>query len=240
MSSLNVLGTPLVDPNDPGIGPAINGVTWTFTVLAIIVVGLRFYLRKAGKHGWVADDWIMLAAVGLQIIWQALATKACQWGLGKDFVNVTMSEYKKLGRNQYTAQIFANFNPLVSRISIAVLLHSLFGRTRRWFSRLIFSWVAFMAVGSLLTNILTLTKSDPIEANWNHTIPVRQRFDPYIQYYVAIGFVCELSTCSSTTFERIANHNERQTSWRSRTFCSAFYQSRSSGSSTSRLTKSLG
>lgn len=194
MSGLNVQGTPLVDPSNPGIGPIINGVTWVFTVLAILVVSLRFYLRKAGKHGWSADDWIMLAALGLQIAWQALVTKACQWGLGKQFVNVTLTEYRKFGEYQYAAQIFINFNPLVSRISIAVLLHSLFGRTRQWFSRLIFGWVAFMAVGSLLTNILTLTKSDPFESNWDHTIPSRPRFDPYIQYYTAIGFVCKLST----------------------------------------------
>jgi hypothetical protein len=54
---------PPVNPGDLGRGPAIIGVTWAFTILAVAAVGLRLYLR--GKLlrsiGW--DDWIMLTAV---------------------------------------------------------------------------------------------------------------------------------------------------------------------------------
>lgn len=193
MSDLNVYGTPLVDPNDVGVGPVINGVTWTFTVLSGIAVALRFYLRKRSKHRWTPDDWIMLVAMGLQIIYQALLTKACQWGLGKQYVNMTRYEYEELLKYQYIAQLFVNFNPLVSRISIALLLNSLFGLTRRWFKWLLISWTLFVIIGSLLTNLLTLTEKDPIKAEWDRTMKYHTRFNMYIRYYVAIGFVYQLA-----------------------------------------------
>lgn len=53
---------PPVNPNDLGRGPLVVGMCWTFTSLCIIVIALRFYVRRRiHVIGW--DDWIMLAAV---------------------------------------------------------------------------------------------------------------------------------------------------------------------------------
>lgn len=42
MASLNVYGSPVVDPNNQGIGAVVDGVAWALNVIAIIVVGLRY------------------------------------------------------------------------------------------------------------------------------------------------------------------------------------------------------
>ena len=54
---------PQHDPNDPGRGPVIVGVTWALTSLSLFVVGLRFYVRRRVLHGLSSDDWLMLLAV---------------------------------------------------------------------------------------------------------------------------------------------------------------------------------
>lgn len=52
-----------VDVNDLGRGPAIVGVLWAFTTIAVLAVALRLYLRSRILHsvGW--DDGFMVAAV---------------------------------------------------------------------------------------------------------------------------------------------------------------------------------
>lgn len=59
---------PPVNPDDPGIGPAILAVSWLLTVLVMAAVGLRLYLRKSQKIMVASDDWIMLAATFFQIV----------------------------------------------------------------------------------------------------------------------------------------------------------------------------
>lgn len=53
---------PPVDPDDPGRGPTIMGVSWTFTSLAIILIAMRLHVRANVLRSLGADDWFMLAA----------------------------------------------------------------------------------------------------------------------------------------------------------------------------------
>lgn len=52
-----------VNPNDPGRGPTVMGLAWKWSALALIVVGLRFWVRIAVTKLLVVEDWLMLAAV---------------------------------------------------------------------------------------------------------------------------------------------------------------------------------
>ena len=60
---------PPVDPGDPGRGPLIMGFGWTFTILAIIAVGFRFYLRRRFGSGSGWDDWLMFIALVCLPLW---------------------------------------------------------------------------------------------------------------------------------------------------------------------------
>lgn len=52
-----------INPDDPGRGPTLMGILWTFTVLAAVAVALRFHVRKKLAGSWGVDDWLMLIAV---------------------------------------------------------------------------------------------------------------------------------------------------------------------------------
>jgi hypothetical protein len=51
------------NPNDPGAGPAILGITWTVTAFATVAVLLRAHLGRKRAGGLVLDDWLMFAAM---------------------------------------------------------------------------------------------------------------------------------------------------------------------------------
>lgn len=59
-SKVSNMPSSTVDPQDNG--PAIIGVTWAFTIFAMIVVALRFYARIKFANGLKAHDWVMLVA----------------------------------------------------------------------------------------------------------------------------------------------------------------------------------
>lgn len=52
-----------IDPDAPGRGPLIMGVTWTMTILCILIITARFYVRATVARKVSLDDWFMLAAV---------------------------------------------------------------------------------------------------------------------------------------------------------------------------------
>ncbi|GAP83764.2 putative integral membrane protein [Rosellinia necatrix] len=89
MSDLNVYGRPLAHTG-PGTGPSILGVNWAFASPAIIAVGLRMWFRRKAGHG--LDDWLMVVATAMLIVYEALLTTAVIWGLGRQFVSVTLKD----------------------------------------------------------------------------------------------------------------------------------------------------
>ena len=54
---------PPVNPDDPGRGPVFMGFIWTFLILAIGAVALRFCVRMKINGRPAIDDWLMMSAV---------------------------------------------------------------------------------------------------------------------------------------------------------------------------------
>jgi hypothetical protein len=54
---------PPINPDDLGRGPLVMGVTWSFSGLALITVGMRFWVRIAVTKQLKIEDWLMLLAV---------------------------------------------------------------------------------------------------------------------------------------------------------------------------------
>ncbi|KAI8946244.1 hypothetical protein F4801DRAFT_76181 [Xylaria longipes] len=194
--AINVKGGPLVDTG-PGSGPLILGLNWTFASLAIIAVGMRMWFRR--RIGYALDDWLMVVAAGLVIVYEAILTTSVVWGLGRKYVSITLDEYMNLEYWQALTQFFVNLQPVVPRWSIAVFLIRIFGTVRPWFKWFLIIWVSLMAASSVLTNVLTFTYLDPVQALWDPTIKSRYRFNPYIEYYIALGVSWE-AAISDLTF----------------------------------------
>ncbi|KAJ2966335.1 hypothetical protein NUW58_g10685 [Xylaria curta] len=145
------------------------------------------WLRR--RVGYALDDWLMVVAAILLLVYEAVLTTSVVWGLGRKYESITLGDYIRLSYWQTLSQFFVNLQPVVPRWSIAVFLIRIFGSVRPWFKHFLIGWVVLMAVGSILANILTFTYLDPVEALWDPTVKSHYRFDPYIEYYTAIGVV---------------------------------------------------
>lgn len=205
---------PPVNPDDPGNGPLIMGLLWTFTALATVAVGMRFYVRNK-MRGFKFDDWIMLVALVrdssracfqachkltshpwcqlFQIAGSCLLTIAFHYGLGKhdasiqkpdQMVNFLKWNWIGVGPGQVTS--------ILARISITISLVQLFGIHTwfKWFLIIVTSVQSIMGVAILVMGYLQV---DPIEGLWNvFLVTARRRFDSKIYSYMGYAGQCEL------------------------------------------------
>ncbi|KAI0009470.1 hypothetical protein F4779DRAFT_581727 [Xylariaceae sp. FL0662B] len=187
-----------VDPNDPGIGPTIMGLTWTLTVLAILAVAARFYYRRQYRSFGSADDWIMLAALVLQIVYQACITVLVHWGLGKASTNLTTEELIMTKKWTWISAPFANLVSLCARISIVIMLIRIF-ETRKWFKWFLIIFTTILGIVDILALLFVWVQVTPIEALWNINVPAKQLLDPGVQQYASLALQL-LYTISDLTY----------------------------------------
>ncbi|KAJ2999002.1 hypothetical protein NUW58_g142 [Xylaria curta] len=113
--------------DDLGRGPGILGATWFLVILTIFIVSARIYVRKKFRILGL-DDWLMVAAVVLQITSQGLLTYQYQWGFGKrdkylsfDPQIVTILKY------QWISSLPNILISVIARISAVLMLIKIFG-----------------------------------------------------------------------------------------------------------------
>lgn len=176
---------PPVNPDDPGIGPAILAVSWLLTVLVMAAVGLRLYLRKSQKIMVASDDWIMLAATFFQIVYQIFLTICCVAGLGKAIANMTLDQIIAAEKWAFLTTPFSNVVSILARISITILLIRIFGN-RKWFKWFLISFTAFQTVLGLLNIIVIWVQCTPVEAVWDFLVVGAKCWDKRIQQYLTL------------------------------------------------------
>lgn len=172
-----------------GIRPLSLGLTWTLNAFAIVTVTVRLVVRKRVAKFWSSDDWVMLLALIIQIIYQATFTILCSWGNGLPFDSLTPRQriqVSKWGTISSFPSIIVSF---VARISISILLVRIFG-VRKWFKWYFIGFTAFLTFAGVLSIIFQAAQSRPFEGVWNPNIPAK-RWDPRIYMYTALGAQCQ-------------------------------------------------
>ncbi|RYP45933.1 hypothetical protein DL768_007801 [Monosporascus sp. mg162] len=176
---------PLVNPDDPGLGPSILGVTWALTLLAVFTVGLRLYTRSRVTKflGW--EDWIMLVAVVLQVFYLGFIHAACAWGLGKPApaLMADLNSFIMVQKWSWVSTTFATSVSVLARISIALLFVRIFG-TKLWFKYFFIVCTTLITINGVLTIIFSWVDVRPVQAIWNPFID-SNRWDPRISGYTA-------------------------------------------------------
>ncbi|KAK3291048.1 uncharacterized protein B0H64DRAFT_451719 [Chaetomium fimeti] len=174
------------DAQERGIGHIVDGVTWPFTALAILMVGLRFYVRKRFNNAWLSDDWIMALAVVFNTIYQAFLTTSVWYGYGKPRVTMTPDAMASAFFYQHACITWAQLADVLARISISILLIRIFGVARPWFKWLLISFTTLQAIVSTISVVLSWTEKWPVESIWDFRIVGRQRIDFRVQQYTSL------------------------------------------------------
>jgi hypothetical protein len=180
-----------INPSDRGLGPTNIALTWVFTSMAAIVVAMRFYVRKRFAGSWAIDDWVMLAALAWQIVYGAINTLACQAGLGKTFVNLTLEEYNELDKWSFWALPPSHIVSVLARISIAIVLIRIFAAGRAWFKWLLVGFTTFLSLFAVVAIILLFVQITPAEANWDAAVPGQRTMPVEVQRNYAETMQCQ-------------------------------------------------
>ncbi|GAP82403.2 putative integral membrane [Rosellinia necatrix] len=168
---------PPVDRNDPGQGPTIMAITWTFQILSLGAVTARLAARRHKRLAWSWDDYLMLAAV-------SLATSSYVHGLGKHDRSLFADELITILRDNFVSVPPGILVGLLSRTSIVILLSRLFA-PYKWFRYYLIAYTCLMWVVGVVQMPLTYLQITPVEALWNFMIIPTARWDSRIWLYTA-------------------------------------------------------
>ncbi|KAI1088257.1 hypothetical protein F5B19DRAFT_432609 [Rostrohypoxylon terebratum] len=181
---------PPVNPDDPGRGLWFMGLTWTLTILSLLVVATRFWVRIAVTRMLYAEDWIMLLASVLNLAGESFLTASYHYGLGKHDEDLTFDQKVNTAKwtwIQYTPSILSS---AAARISITILLVRLFAPkvALKWFLIVITT----LSVAAIIAQIVTVwNQFTPAEGLWNPLVGTL-RYSPSIAVIEGnvIGALC--------------------------------------------------
>ncbi|KAI0143701.1 hypothetical protein GGR57DRAFT_507849 [Xylariaceae sp. FL1272] len=163
-----------------GRGPLIIGIIWALSVVCIVLVSTRIYVRLRILRATGSDDWLMLLAVSFQIASSAILTEAYAWDLGEHDADLT-----------FDPQIVNIFKwgwiwlDLCHSRDVALFLVRLFG-VKQWLKWFLIICTAIQTIISVAFLIITFTSTTPVEALWDPRTLISQR-DPNMRLNAAIA-----------------------------------------------------
>ncbi|KJZ74376.1 hypothetical protein HIM_06186 [Hirsutella minnesotensis 3608] len=190
----------VVNPGDPGRGPLIIGLLWTFTIAAVFLVALRFFIRwRLGRMGWGWDDWLMLIATIFQVLGQSFLTVSYHYGFGKPSHSLQMPDqltimlkwnWVGIGPGQATS--------ILARISITISLVFLFG-VHKWLKWFLIIFAAIQTIVGIVEIVITYTQVVPVYGLWDIFNPNVTYRDPTA--FINVGYLCQsLYTFADLTY----------------------------------------
>ncbi|KAK0707143.1 hypothetical protein B0T26DRAFT_602527, partial [Lasiosphaeria miniovina] len=191
---------PPAHPNDHGIGPLVMGMTWTFTIIATVAISLRLYLCKKGTKATGLDDWLMLAAVVFQLVFQSLISTSYHFGMGKHDADIEMpGPFVNVLKFCWLGLVFGMAVSITARISIALLLVRLFGGVHKWFKWFTIVLTTTQTIVGTAIIPIHLLQVQPTEGLWDVFRPGVTRWDPRIVIYLEY-FLQALYTLSDLAY----------------------------------------
>lgn len=154
-------------------------------------------MRRKFGHRWESHDWIMLAALAVQIFYQAGLTVMCKWGSGKALQNLCPLQSVMIRKWSWIIAPAVYAVSILARISIAILLVRIFS-VKRWFKNYLIIFTVIQTLTGLTVVVMTFGQSQPYEVYWNPTLPGGKKWDRRIYNYTAVIYICESSKPAST------------------------------------------
>jgi hypothetical protein len=168
---------PPLNPDNPGRGIWFMGLTWTLTILSLLTVGIRFWIRLAITLMIYIEDWIMLVACLLNLSAQALVTVSYHYGLGKHDEDLAFDQAVNTGKWIWMSYTPAILSSAMARISIMILLVRIFGPKR--ILKLLVIITTTLSVAAVVAQIVTVwNQMKPVEGLWNPLAGATLQFSP--------------------------------------------------------------
>lgn len=147
----------------------ILGITTTFHALAVLLVGLRMYVRLRISKNAARDDWTMVAAVMCACGGWIVFVIQSMHGLGRH--NDTIEPEDLMVYNHagfWQSVISANLGMGLLKTSIA--LHLLRLNPGRWYAMILWSSIVFVAAYTFMGAMTFFLHCEPMAAHWNRKL----------------------------------------------------------------------
>ncbi|EQB58536.1 hypothetical protein CGLO_01206 [Colletotrichum gloeosporioides Cg-14] len=150
-----------------GLAARILGVTVGFTIVCLLVVGLRVWLRlKLSTFG--TEDYIMCAGVALNMVHNAVVMYGTFTGIGSPDSKLNTAIMIEGAKSIVLWQIFYVSGSLLIKTSICVTLIRI--ATQRRFVYILYGLIAMSAISTFIAILAVLVRCRPIAASWNPTL----------------------------------------------------------------------
>ncbi|KAI0159976.1 hypothetical protein GGR52DRAFT_563791 [Hypoxylon sp. FL1284] len=164
---------PPVPQADPNSGPAITAVTSVLLAIAIILVGLRCYVRVilSKNIGW--DDGVMLFTLGVLIAGDAVIFEMVATGAGHHLYELPEPEQAALTLLKWNSiyQVLNVIGAFGTKLSIGIFLLRL--KNSRRFRWVIWMFLTPLAVTTLVVVFTVLLQCIPLQALWTPAVKGR-------------------------------------------------------------------
>ncbi|KAF4340157.1 hypothetical protein FBEOM_5854 [Fusarium beomiforme] len=153
-----------------GLGPMLNIVLWIQVVVFAVFVGLRLYTRSQILHSVGADDYLVVIALVLQIIYSAFVTAGTKYGLGRKFADVGNPDaYFKALEMEIYSQVAGLMVIGVGKCAVGIFLLRI---VRNKFQKaFIWAFLAGTTFITLFSSIVVVVQCDPVQRTWDRRIP---------------------------------------------------------------------
>ncbi|CAG8979938.1 hypothetical protein HYALB_00013361 [Hymenoscyphus albidus] len=170
-------------------GPQVLGVIWSFSLVAIIVVGIRLYTKGRILRRLTIDDYTILLALVFGIINSGFLTVSVHWGLGKHIRILTPKQASQTIKWMYLCEVFCIMCPGFARISFGLLILSILPPTA-WRRRFVWTVIMTQFVVDIGTIIISYAQCRPVNRYWNLEVQ-GTCWEPVVQQYTGFFQGCE-------------------------------------------------
>ncbi|KAH6677025.1 hypothetical protein F5X68DRAFT_224209 [Plectosphaerella plurivora] len=166
--------------------PRILGILSTLQFLAVLVVGLRFYVRFKLIRSVGRDDWTMGAATVCALGGWAIFIFQGVNGLGRHKGALDPEQLVQIDMGTFLFSII-NSSIGVALLKVSIALNLLRLSTNRWFAISLWCSIAFVSAYSFLGVMTFLLYCEPMDAYWNKTIPGAKCYS--VQLFIAFALL---------------------------------------------------
>ncbi|KAF3895819.1 putative Plasma membrane protein Pth11-like [Trichophyton interdigitale] len=146
---------------------------WVTDVVVVIVAGVFVAIRLVSRYlrsGIQVDDWTILAALVLSVLFSTTQNVAVGYGFGKHDWDITDEQEKKSLKWILVAQVLYKLVICLAKVSILLLYLRIF-YVHQYFRRICICLVVFTILSGIAFIPPTIWQCSPVEAYWDRSIP---------------------------------------------------------------------
>ncbi|KAJ4328067.1 hypothetical protein N0V84_001435 [Fusarium piperis] len=165
MSSTAVEEWHAVEPR--GLAAAILGVTISFTILCLLVVGLRVYIRLSMRN-FGREDWLMSVGTTINMVHNGIVIWGCYNGIGTRDSKLNTPIMMEGAKAIVFWQIFYVSGSVFIKASICAQLIRI--STQRRYKIILYFLILVSIITTLIAILAVLVRCKPVAASWNPTL----------------------------------------------------------------------